>query len=65
MVAVTGTQGGERTSLGEASVFATTPGTQPSTVFVSLAVPAAQAQEVADTVAQQRLRLVLLPGGQG
>jgi hypothetical protein len=65
MVAVTGSQGAERTSLGEASVFTTTPGTQASTLFVSLAVPTAQAQEVADTVAQQRLRLILLPGGQG
>jgi len=61
MVAVTGGQGAERESLGRASVFSTAPGIQTGSVFVSLVVDEAIAESVADVVAQQRLRLLLLP----
>lgn len=63
MVAASGSQGAEREALGEATVFTTAPGTQTGTVFVSLAVPSDVAEQVADTVAQQRLRLLLRPAG--
>lgn len=64
LVAVSGGQGAERESLGQGSVFATAPGTQTGSVFVSLTVDAAIAEEVADVAAQQRLRLLLLPAEQ-
>jgi hypothetical protein len=61
LVAVSGSQGGERESLGEARVFSTAPGTQAGSVFVSLVVKDAIANQVADVAAQRRLRLLLLP----
>lgn len=65
LVAVTGSQGAERESLGTGSVFSTSPGTQSGSVFVSLVVDAAIAEGVADVAAQQRLRLLLLPADEG
>jgi len=65
LVAVSGGQGAERESLGQGSVFSTAPGTQTGSVFVSLVVDEAIAEEVADVAAQQRLRLLLLPAEQG
>ena len=61
LVAVSGSQGADRESLGTGSVFATSPGTQSGSVFVSLTVVDDIAEEVADVAAQQRLRLLLLP----
>lgn len=61
LVAVSGNQSAERESLGVGSIFSTAPGTQTSSVFVSLLVPKGIAEEVADVAAQQRLRLLLLP----
>lgn len=65
LVAVTGGQGAEVETLGRGSIFATAPGTQTGSVFVSLVVDEAIAEEVADVAAQQRLRLLLLPAEQG
>ena len=65
LVAVSGSQGADRESLGVGSVFSTSPGTQSGSVFVSLVVGDAIAEEVADIAAQQRLRLLLLPAEQG
>lgn len=65
LVAVTGSQGTERDSLGTASVFSAAPGTQTGSVFVSLVVADSIAEEVADVAAQQRLRLLLLPASDG
>ena len=65
LVAVTGSQGARLESLGQGSVFSTAPGTQTGSVFVSLVVDNGIADRVADVAAQQRLRLVLLPAGQG
>ena len=65
LVAVSGGQGAGRESLGRGSVFSTAPGTQSGSVFVSLVVDEAIAEEVADVAAQQRLRLLLLPAEQG
>lgn len=57
-----GGDGSERHVLGEATIYTTTAGPQ-STVFVSLAVADDLADEVAEVVARQRLRLILLPDG--
>lgn len=65
LVAVSGGQGAERESLGTGSVFTTAPGTQTGSVFVSLVVDEAIAEQVADVASQQRLRLLLLPAGAG
>lgn len=51
--------------LGVADVYLVTPGSQPEVMFVSLAVTDDLAQRVADAAAAQRLRLVLLPAGEG
>ena len=65
LVAVSGGQGAERESLGTGSVFTTASGTQTGSVFVSLVVDEAIAEQVADVASQQRLRLLLLPAGAG
>lgn len=65
LVAVSGSQRAERESLGEGSVFSTSPGTQSGSVFVSLVVDRSIAEQVADVAAQQRLRLLLLPAERG
>ena len=65
LVAVSGGQGAERESLGTGTVFTTAPGTQTGSVFVSLVVDDAIAEQVADVASQQRLRLLLLPAGAG
>lgn len=57
----TGAFGGAAGELGTATVFATSPGPQLGTVFVSLVITAERAQSVTDIASQQRLRLVLLP----
>lgn len=64
LVAVSGGQGADQESLGRGSVFSTAPGTQTGTVFVSLVVDEAIAEQAADVSAQQRLRLLLLPAEQ-
>lgn len=51
--------------LGTADVYLVTPGSQPDVTFVSLAVTDDLAQGVADAAASQRLRLVLVPAGEG
>lgn len=63
LVAVSGGQGADRESLGTGTVFATAVGTQTGSVFVSLVVDEAIAEQVADVASQQRLRLLLLPAG--
>jgi len=65
LVAVSGGQGAEREALGTGIVFTTAPGTQTGSVFVSLVVDEAIAEQVADVASQQRLRLLLLPAGAG
>lgn len=65
LVAVSGSQGADRESLGTGSVFSTAPGTQSGSVFVSLVVDETIAEKVADVAAQQRLRLLLLPAREG
>jgi hypothetical protein len=51
--------------LGTADVYLVTPGSQPDVTFVSLAVTEDHAQGIADAAAAQRLRLVLVPAGEG
>lgn len=63
LVAVSGGQGADRETLGTGTVFTTAPGTQTGSVFVSLVVDEAIAEQVADVASQQRLRLLLLPPG--
>jgi len=63
LVAVSGGQGADRETLGTGTVFTTAPGTQTGSVFVSLVVDEAIAEQVADVASQQRLRLLLLPAG--
>lgn len=65
LVAVSGSQRAENESLGEGSVYSTSPGTQSGSVFVSLVVDHSIAEHVADVAAQQRLRLLLLPAERG
>lgn len=63
-VEVVSTHPEDRGSLGEATVFATSPGVQSGSVFVSLAVPAEVAESVTFAVADQQVSLVLL-GAEG
>jgi hypothetical protein len=65
LVAVSGGQGADRESLGTGTIFTTAAGTQTGSVFVSLVVDEAIAEQVADVASQQRLRLLLLPAGAG
>lgn len=65
LVAVSGGQGADRESLGTGTIFTTAAGTQTGSVFVSLVVDQAIAEQVADVASQQRLRLLLLPAGAG
>lgn len=57
------TAGSAQPALGEASVFATSPGTQTGSVFVSLAVDDGVADDVALAVAAQGLSLILMSAG--